>query len=219
MPYNVTIYRTLPQALIACRSVRHRDHPRAEATVNVPHDPWKQHVLSICQHVMSPHGGNYEDRKHVGGGIGRAIHEMTGMQRRATGEDLLSNSREIRGGFREFLVFCTRLDTTKLHWGDDGRFNRIVPGRISLAFEHHATAYRPHSLTKEMPPTSSPSDSLTARTLCEPSESTHLPPQSSYSTALRCPPHAATGDLMPPAPPANIRGNRRKHLAAGHAFG
>ncbi len=140
-PYNVILYNSPFQALVACTLALYRDDPRGEPAMRFTYDLWKHRVLPVWRQIMGNSGGWHEGGEYVGIGIGQAIYQVPAMWRSATGEDLFASEPGIRG-FLDFLVYRTRPDGTHFRWGDGGYFDRIVPDATPLAWSF---VIRPHS--------------------------------------------------------------------------
>jgi VanZ family protein len=140
-PYNVYLYNSPFQALMACSLALYGDDPRGEPVMRFTYDYWKNRVLPVWRQVMGKNGGWHEGGEYVGIGIGQAIHRLPAMWRSATGEDVFADEPGIRG-FLDFLVYRTRPDGTHFRWGDGSFYDRIVPDLLPLALEYgHAAAY------------------------------------------------------------------------------
>jgi VanZ family protein len=140
-PYNVYLYNSPFQALMAVAIALYQDDPRGDPVMAFTRDLWLQRVLPVWRQVMGRQGGWHEGGEYVGIGIGQAIYQVPAMWRAATGEDLFASEPGLRG-FLDFLVYRTRPDGSHFRWGDGGYFTRAVPDRIPLALEYgHAAAY------------------------------------------------------------------------------
>ncbi len=140
-PYNVILYNSPFQALMACSIALYRDDPRGDPIMNFTADMWLNRVLPVWRQIMGKNGGWHEGGEYVGIGIGQAIYQLPAMWRNATGQDLFAAEPGIRG-FLDFLVYRTRPDGTHFRWGDAAYFDRIVPDATPLALElRHAAAY------------------------------------------------------------------------------
>jgi VanZ family protein len=140
-PYNVYLYNSPLQALMACSIALYGDDPHAAPIMNFTYDLWKNRVLPVWRQIMGKSGGWHEGGEYVGIGIGQAIYQLPAMWRSATGEDLIASEPGIRG-FLDFLVYRTRPDGTHMRWGDGAFFDRIVPDAAPFALElSHAAAY------------------------------------------------------------------------------
>jgi len=174
-PYNVYLYNSPFQALIATTLALYGDDPRGELIMRYAHDYWKTRVLPVWRQIMGSHGGWHEGGEYVGIGIGQAIYQVPAMWRKATGEDLFLAEPGIRG-FLDFLVYRTRPDGTHFRWGDGAFFNRMVPDRIPLAIEYrHAAAYSLNGCPRRMEPTSWPWGPFPDNSLCDPDAMSRLP--------------------------------------------
>lgn len=171
-PYNVYLYNSPLQALMACSIAAYQDDPRGEPVMAFTNDYWKNRVLPVWRQVMGKNGGWHEGGEYVGIGIGQAIYQLPNMWRQATGEDYFKSEPGIRG-FLDFLVYRTRPDGTHMRLGDAGWFDKIIPDQLALALEyHHAAAYSLRPPPKFPTPTSWPwgplsDDSLYDKTAAE----------------------------------------------------
>jgi len=173
-PYNVYLYNSPFQALVACAIALYRDDPRGDAVMAFTYDLWKHRMLPVWRQVMGKNGGWHEGGEYVGIGIGQAIYQVPEMWRYATGEDLFASESGIRG-FLDFLIFRTRPDGTHFRWGDAGYFDRIVPDAAALALRYrHAAAYTLAG-PRDPVPTSWPWGPLADSTLIDPDAITQLP--------------------------------------------
>ena len=174
-PYNVYLYNSPFQALIATSLALYGDDPRGELFMRWTHDYWKNRVLPVWRQIMGDNGGWHEGGEYVGIGIGQAVYQVPAMWRKATGEDLFLSEPGIRG-FLDFLVYRTRPDGTHFRWGDGGLFDRRVPDRLALAIEYrHAAAYGLKGCPRHTVPTSWPWGPLSDNSLCNPDAASHLP--------------------------------------------
>lgn len=174
-PYNVFLYNSPLQALVASALALHKDLPEEDDDcMRFTHDYWKNRVLPVWQQIMGKNGGWHEGGEYVGIGIGQAIYQIPAMWRNATGEDYFQSEPGIKG-FLDFLVYRTRPDGTDFRWGDASYFNRHVPDRIPLALEfQYKPAYNLHPSIKPKP-TSWPWGPLTDNKLIDPQASSQLP--------------------------------------------
>ena len=175
-PYNVYLYNSPLQALMACALSIHGDDPRSDPIMAFTHDFWMNRVLPVWRQVGGQHGGWHEGNEYVGIGIGQAIYQLPAMWRSATGEDLFRSEPAIRG-FLDFLVFRNLPDDTSVRWGD-GRFGRRdVFDADALAIEYrHAAAYTLSTRAGEkLLPTSWPWGPLTDGSLYDPEAVRALP--------------------------------------------
>lgn len=151
-PYNVFLYNSPLQALMACAIAVYADSPAAEPVMAFTADYWKNRVLPAWRQVGGHHGGWHEGGEYVGVGIGQALYQLPNMWRTATGEDYLRSEPAIRG-FLDFLVYRQRPDNTAFRWGDIAFTQRQVSDALALAIEfQHKAAYslwpgRPHEPT------------------------------------------------------------------------
>ncbi len=140
-PYNVYLYNSPFQALVAANLALYGDDPRGELYMRFTHDLWKHRVLPVWRQVMGKNGGWHEGGEYVGIGIGQAIYQVPAMWRSATGEDVLQSEPGLRG-FLDFALYRKRPDGTDFRWGDAGFFGNVIPDLVPLALEHrHAAAY------------------------------------------------------------------------------
>ena len=174
-PYNVYLYNSPFQALIATALALYGDDTRGELIMRYTHDYWKNRVLPVWRQIMGNNGGWHEGGEYVGIGIGQAIYQVPAMWRKATGEDLFRSEPGIRG-FLDFLVYRTRPDDTHFRWGDGAFFDRKVPDRIPLAIEYrHAAAYSLYACPRQMQPSAWPWGPLPDDSLCDPDAVSQLP--------------------------------------------
>jgi hypothetical protein len=174
-PYNVILYNSLFQDLMACAISLYGDDPRGDPVMAFAYDLLKNRVLPVWRQIMGSNGGWHEGGEYVGIGIGQAIYQVPAMWRKATGEDLFQSEPGIRG-FLDFLVYRTRPDGTHFRRGDGAFFNRKVPDRIPLAIEYrHAAAYSLNGCPRRMEPTSWPWGPLPDDSLCDPDAVSRLP--------------------------------------------
>ena len=141
-PYNVFLYNSPFQALIAASLSLHKDIPESEDTcMRFTYDYWVNRVVPVWKQIMGKNGGWHEGGEYIGIGIGQAIYQVPTMWRAATGEDYFKQIPGIRG-FLDFLVYRTRPDGTHFRWGDAGFFDKMVPDQLPLAIEfRHEAAY------------------------------------------------------------------------------
>lgn len=174
-PYNVYLYNSPFQALMATAIALYGEDPRGDPIMNYTYDYWKNRVLPVWRQIMGRNGGWHEGGEYVGIGIGQAIYQLPAMWRKATGEDLFQTEPGIRG-FLDFLIYRTRPDGTHFRWGDGAHFDRQVPDRIPLAIEYgHAAAYSLGGCTKRVAPTSWPWGPLPEDSLCDPGALSRMP--------------------------------------------
>lgn len=174
-PYNVYLYNSPFQALMASNLALYGDDPRGELYMRFTYDLWKNRVLPVWGQVMGQNGGWHEGGEYVGIGIGQAIYQVPAMWRSATGEDLFKTEPGIRG-FLDFAVYRKRPDGTDFRWGDAGFFDRTIPDLTALALEYrHAPAYniRPPKIRPE--PSSWPWGPLTDASLIDANANQSLP--------------------------------------------
>ncbi len=174
-PYNVYLYNSPFQSLLAANLVLYGDDPRGELNMRFTYDLWKHRILPAWRQVMGQHGGWHEGGEYIGIGIGQAIYQAPAMWRSATGEDLFKAEPGLRG-FLDFAVYRRRPDNTDFRWGDAGYFNNIIPDLVPLALEYrHAAAYNLRRPKPEPTPTSWPWGPLTDATLLDTNAQHTLP--------------------------------------------
>jgi VanZ family protein len=175
-PYNVYLYNSPFQALVACAVAVYGDHREAAPVMNFTYDLWKNRVLPVWRQVMGRHGGWHEGGEYVGIGIGQAVYRVPALWRKATGEDLFRAEPGLRG-FLDFLVYRTRPDGTYIRLGDAGFFGRDAPDRLPLAIEYgHQAAYSLGGCPPPYEPSAQPWGPLTRPELCNPDAVEALPP-------------------------------------------
>jgi glycopeptide antibiotics resistance protein len=174
-PYNVYLYNSPFQALLAANLALYGDDPRGELNMRFTYDLWKHRVLPAWRQVMGQSGGWHEGGEYIGIGIGQAIYQAPAMWRSATGEDLFSTEPGLRG-FLDFVTYRRRPDNTDFRWGDAGYFNKIVPDVVPLSLEYrHAAAYNLRPPRPLPVPSSWPWGPLTDATLLNPEANQTLP--------------------------------------------
>jgi VanZ family protein len=174
-PYNVFLYNSPFQALMATSLALYGDDRRGDEIMNYTHDYWKNRVLPVWRQIMGTNGGWHEGGEYVGIGIGQAVYQLPAMWRKATGEDLFRTEPGLRG-FLDFLIYRTRPDKTHFRWGDGSHFDRLIPDRIPLAIEYrHAAAYSLNGCPRRIVPTSWPWGPLPDDSLCDPDSISRLP--------------------------------------------
>lgn len=174
-PYNVYLYNSPLQALMACAIALYQDDPRGDAVMAFTADYWRNRVLPVWRQVMGDNGGWHEGGEYVGIGIGQAVYQLPAMWRKATGEDVFATLPGLRG-FLDFLVYRTRPDDTQMRLGDAGYFDRDAPDRVALALEfQHAAAYSLRPPPKAPAPSSWPWGPLTDAALYDPHAAAQLP--------------------------------------------
>ncbi|MGE3771511.1 MAG: heparinase II/III family protein [Gammaproteobacteria bacterium] len=179
-PYNVYLYNSPLQALMACAIATFGDAPRADAVMRFTQDYWLNRVLPVWRQVMGQHGGWHEGGEYVGIGIGQAIYQLPAMWRTATGEDFFASEPGLRG-FLDFLVQRRRTDGTYFRWGDAGNFERDAPDRVPLAIEYrHAAAYSLGGCPTRVEPTAWPWGPLSDPTLCDETAAAKLEPSTLF---------------------------------------
>ncbi len=133
-PYNVYLYNSPLQGLMAAVLAVYEDRPDAEGPMRWLTSYWKERVLPVWQQVMGRNGGWHEGAEYVGIGIGQAVWTLPNLWRHATGEDLFAATPGI-ARFNDFLLFRTRPDGSHMRWGDGRFFDRRVPDALPLALE------------------------------------------------------------------------------------
>lgn len=174
-PYNVYLYNSPFQALMASNLALYGDDPRGELYMRFTYDLWKNRVLPVWRQVMGQNGGWHEGGEYVGIGIGQAIYQVPAMWRSATGEDLFKTEPGIRG-FLDFAVYRKRPDGTDFRWGDGAHFDKAIPDLNALALEYrHAAAYNIRAPKGRPEPTSWPWGPLTDASLTDRNANQSLP--------------------------------------------
>ncbi|MDP3577203.1 VanZ family protein [Methyloversatilis sp.] len=175
-PYNVFLYNSPLQALMACALSIYRDDPRAAPVMAFTHDYWINRVLPVWRQVGGKNGGWHEGGEYVGIGIGQAIYQLPAMWRSATGEDYIAREPAIRG-FLDFIVYRQRPDKAAFSWGDIAFVDRKPPDAVALAIElRHPAAYSIWAGRSAPPqPTSWPWGPLTDNLLFNPAADRTLP--------------------------------------------
>jgi len=174
-PYNVYLYNSPFQALVAAAIAIYGDDPRGDPVMRFTHDYWNNRVLPVWRQVMGENGGWHEGGEYVGLGIGQAVYQVPAMWRRATGVDVFATETGIKG-FLDFLVYRTRPDGSHIRWGDASVFIRDSPDRLALAYEYRQRA--PYSLggcPQSLEPTAWPWGPLSDKELCDPDAVARLP--------------------------------------------
>lgn len=174
-PYNVILYNSPLQALMACSIALHREHPRGDAFMAFTYELWKNRVLPVWRHVFGDHGGWHEGGEYVAIGIGQAIYTLPAMWQAATGENLFATESGLRG-FLDFLVHRTRPDGNQFRWGDVSNLQRHPPDAAPLALTYrHAAAYSLAPPQGPPVPTGWPWGPLSDAALADPQAVTALP--------------------------------------------
>lgn len=174
-PYNVYLYNSPFQALVAATLALYGDDARGEPAMRFTYDLWINRVLPVWRQVMGKNGGWHEGGEYIGIGIGQAIYQVPAMWRNATGEDLFATEPGIRG-FLDFALYRTRPDGSHFRWGDAGFFDKIIPDLAPLAIEYRdAAAYSLRPPRAELAPTSWPWGPLNAPGLNAPGAASRLP--------------------------------------------
>jgi len=179
-PYNVYLYNSPFQALMAVAIALYGDHPYGEQCMAFTHDFWKRRVLPVWRQIMGRHGGWHEGGEYVGIGIGRAVYTVPAMWRKATGEDLFRTEPGLRG-FLDFLIYRYRPDGFHMRWGDGAFFNKWVPARFPLALEYRdRVAYGFFGCLRRFGPTAWPWGPLPDKSLCDRGAHQSLPLQKRF---------------------------------------
>lgn len=174
-PYNVYLYNSPFQSLMAANLALYGDDPRGELNMRFTYDLWKHRVLPAWRQVMGQNGGWHEGSEYVGIGIGQAIYQVPAMWRSATGEDLFKTESGLRG-FLDFMVYRKQPDGSDFRWGDGGFFDKIVPDLVPLALEYrHIAAYNVRPPDARPTPTSWPWGPLSDAALLNPHARDALP--------------------------------------------
>lgn len=174
-PYNVYLYNSPLQALMACALAIYRDDARAAPIMAFTHDYWINRVLPAWRQVGGQNGGWHEGGEYVGIGIGQAIYQLPAMWRSATGDDYIARESAIRG-FLDFIVYRQRPDKAAFSWGDIAFVDRKPPDAVALAIElRHPAAYTTWSGRGLPAPTSWPWGPLIDNRLFDPDAAKRLP--------------------------------------------
>lgn len=174
-PYNVYLYNSPLQALMACALAIYKDDPRAASVMAFTHDYWINRVLPVWRQVGGKNGGWHEGGEYVGISIGQAIYQLPAMWRSATGEDYISREPAIRG-FLDFIVYRQRPDNAAFSWGDIAFTNRKPHDAVALALElRHSAAYAVWATKRPPEPTSWPWGPLTDNAFLDPSAVRSMP--------------------------------------------
>ena len=174
-PYNVYLYNSPFQALMATAIAIYKDDPQGQTCMNFTYDLWKNRVLPVWRQIMGKNGGWHEGGEYVGIGIGQAIYQVPAMWRKATGEDLFKTEPGIEG-FLDFLIYRTRPDGTHMRWGDSSFFDRMIPDKTALAIEFkNKAAYSLGGCPRPNKPSARLWGPLTTNTLCDPKSIYKLP--------------------------------------------
>lgn len=173
-PYNVILYNSPFQALMACSIALYGETQKADGTMRFTYDLWKHRVLPVWRQVMGHNGGWHEGNEYVGIGIGKTVYRVPAMWLKATGEDIFKTDPELKG-FLDFLIYRTRPDGTNFRWGDGGFFRRAVPARIPLALEYDDAAAYSLKSRPRFKPTSWPWGPLPRPALYDPAAISRLP--------------------------------------------
>lgn len=175
-PYNVILYNSPLQALMACSIALYRDDPRGEGFMAFTHDLWTRRVLPVWRQVFGRNGGWHEGGEYLAIGIGQAIYTLPAMWRAATGEDLFATEPGLRG-FLDFLIYRAQPDGSQFRWGDGSFFGRGAPDAVPLALLYgHAAAYSQLPVPNAPTPTAWPWGPLTNPALKDPGAIGRLPP-------------------------------------------
>ncbi len=133
-PYNVYLYNSPLQGLMAAALAVYGDRPSADGPMRWVAAYWKGRVLPVWRQVMGNNGGWHEGAEYVGIGIGQAVWSLPAMWRSAVGEDLIATTPGIFH-FNDFLLYRTRPDGSQMRWGDGRFFDRRSPDALPLAVE------------------------------------------------------------------------------------
>ena len=168
-PYNVYLYNSPFQALVACALAIHGDDPRAQPVMAFTYDLWINRVLPVWRQIGGRNGGWHEGNEYVGIGIGQAIYQVPAMWRAATGQDFF-HREALFPGFLNFLVMRQLPDGTSVRIGDGRHGRRAVDDAQALALEFgHSAAYTVSGRPDRKPvPTSWPWGPLTDNRLYSP---------------------------------------------------
>jgi VanZ family protein len=174
-PYNVYLYNSPLQALMACAIALYHDDPRGDPVMAFTADYWMNRVLPVWRQIMGINGGWHEGGEYLGIGIGQAIYALPAMWRKATGEDLFATEPGIRG-FLDFVIYRTRPDGSDFRWGDGGYFHRPIPDLLPLAMEYgNRAAYSLRTPPPRPVPSSWPWGPLSDNRLYDPEAVAYLP--------------------------------------------
>lgn len=173
-PYNVYLYNSPLQALMAAAIAAYGDSPEAGPVMNFTADYWLKQVLPVWRQVMGRNGGWHEGGEYVGIGIGQAVYTLPALWRKATGEDVFTHNSGLRG-FLDFLIYRQRPDGSNYRWGDGAFFHRTVPDRLALALEYHDAAAYSLGRPPRYQPTSWPWGPLPDPALYDPDAIQQLP--------------------------------------------
>nr|WP_305908362.1 heparinase II/III family protein [Methylomarinum sp. Ch1-1]MDP4521187.1 heparinase II/III family protein [Methylomarinum sp. Ch1-1] len=174
-PYNVFLYNSPFQALMATAIALYQDHPYGGKCMHYTRNLWINRVLPVWRQIMGKNGGWHEGLEYVGIGIGQAVYQVPAMWRKATGEDLFKTEAGIKG-FLDFLIYRTRPDGTHMRWGDGAYFDRIVSDRLALAIEYnHKAAYSFKGCPRPFASSTYPWGPLTTDRLCDSNALHRLP--------------------------------------------
>ncbi|MCE2572212.1 VanZ family protein [Motilimonas eburnea] len=153
-PYNVYLYNSPLQALMACAIAGYQDAPEFEPVMAFTAYTWREQVLPVWRQVMGQHGGWHEGAEYVGIGIGQGIYQLPAMWRKATSEDFFNEPGIV--GFADFLLYRIRPDLSQMRWGDGRFFDRGIPDQLALAIELNHQASLTRLRNKHLGPTSWP---------------------------------------------------------------
>ncbi len=166
-PYNVGLYNSPFQALIAANLALYGDDPRADHAMRFTQDYWINRVLPVWRQVMGRNGGWHEGGEYIGIGIGEALYQVPAMWRKATGEDFFRTESGLRG-FLDFQIHRTRPDGTHMRLGDAAHFDRASDDQRALAMEYgFAAGYANAGCPKRPVPSSWPWGPLTDNRWCD----------------------------------------------------
>jgi VanZ family protein len=150
-PYNVYLYNSPFQRLMAASIALYHDDPRGELAMRFTYDMWTNRILPVWRQVMGKNGGWHEGGEYIALGIGQAVYELPALWRRATGEDYFKSEPGIRG-FTDFILYRLRPDGTHFRIGDGNFTERIASDLIPLALEYRdSAAYSLHPPPRLVP--------------------------------------------------------------------
>lgn len=173
-PYNASLYNRPLQALMMASLAIHGDSPNGEC-MRFTYDYWKNRVLPVWRQVMGQRGGWHEGGEHLAAGIGKAVHSLPAMWRKATGEDLFASLSGLRG-FLDFTIYRQRPDGTTMRLGDASRRGRQLSDLAALALEYrHRAAYTAASPPKKATPLGFPWGPLSDNRLIDESARERMP--------------------------------------------
>ena len=167
-PYNVFLYNSPFQALVAVSIALYGDHPQGDQCMRFTYELWKNRVLPVWDQVMGENGGWHEGGEYIGIGIGQAIYKVPAMWEHATGEPIFAQHPGIKG-FLDFILYRQRPDGTHMRWGDAGFFDKRSAGTTPLAIKFRdKAAYSINGCAHRFEPTAWPWGPLPDSSLCDP---------------------------------------------------